>query len=617
MILDDLYAWQDRFLAKYLTHTKRDFLLSGSPGCGKTTAAGKAIASDLSGRLSEKVCILAPSVKVCDQWQKNLAEDFGIQLLRDVDWKDYEFPRDYHGIVVTYACLVNNANWLRHFVNSYRTITVFDEIHHLDDECTWGETARNCFSGSQKCLALTGTPFRTLGQMPFITYNKKGLSEPDFEYHYRDAVHDGVCRRLSFPTVAGMMEWKRYEKLHRKELTDPSMTEDEMACALRTATFIPNWTDSDQTALRNSWMFKMLEASVAQLKYLRSAGRRPDSAALYVGIDHDHASRIKYILYKFWGIDAEFVHYKENDSHKKLERFQYSDRAALVSVNLVTEGVDIPRIRVIGWATTVSTETRSQQVWGRAKRPVRKMLDSFGNEVWVPDKGASDDHAWIFIPQVMPLAKYALKVMEDSEEGLKKREEKQPRPEGGPGPSPESPFKPISTVGRDGARIYNGIEYTVEQVQEAINDIEAHEGLFNRDGKEVERWLEWHHKRDDTFGVVVDKSQEPEEQQEIVDETGFVTNVNSSHLHKMAPTKTVPLEVQKKQLKKSCQEFAAKLANKMYPNEDQGPHIKRIHKTWAEMPGHHWQTDTKITVQELQEKSDWLQQCLAKVVSCD
>ena len=70
-----------------------------------------------------------------------------------------------------------------------------------------------------------------------------------------------------------------------------------------------------------------------------------------------------------------------------------------------------------------------------------------------------------------------------------------------------------------------------------------------------------------------------------------------------------PLEMQKKRLKRVCQKKAAELVKIIHPTkpkDEVGPLIARVHERWAAMPGHHYQSDSRIGVPELEQKSVWL-----------
>jgi superfamily II DNA or RNA helicase len=56
-------------------------------------------------------------------------------------------------------------------VDRFKTLVIFDEIHHAGDALSWGEAVREAFEPATRRLALTGTPFRSdINPIPFVTY---------------------------------------------------------------------------------------------------------------------------------------------------------------------------------------------------------------------------------------------------------------------------------------------------------------------------------------------------------------------------------------------------------------------------------------------------------------
>ena len=65
---------------------------------------------------------------------------------------------EYHGVVVTYAQVASHPSRHRVRTENYRTLVVFDEIHHGGDAKSWGEAIREAVDDATRRLALTGTP---------------------------------------------------------------------------------------------------------------------------------------------------------------------------------------------------------------------------------------------------------------------------------------------------------------------------------------------------------------------------------------------------------------------------------------------------------------------------
>src|SRR6185369_17974897 len=82
-------------------------------------------------------------------------------------------------------------------------------------------------------------------------------------------------------------------------------------------------------------------------------------------------------LHRITGERPDIVHSDAADASARIARFSSGTAAWLVSVLMVSEGVDVPRLRVGVYATTARTELFFRQVIGRFVRrtpaPARQM----------------------------------------------------------------------------------------------------------------------------------------------------------------------------------------------------------------------------------------------------
>jgi superfamily II DNA or RNA helicase len=133
-----------------------------------------------------------------------------------------------------------------------------------------------------------------------------------------------------------------------------------------------------RTALdaRGDWMGEVLADADARLSEVRAAGH-PDAGGLVVASDQDHARAIARRLSLVAGELPEIVMSDEPGASARIASFAASEERWLVSVLMVSEGVDIPRLRVGVYATAARTELFFRQVVGRFIRttpsPSRQM----------------------------------------------------------------------------------------------------------------------------------------------------------------------------------------------------------------------------------------------------
>jgi superfamily II DNA or RNA helicase len=112
------------------------------------------------------------------------------------------------------------------------------------------------------------------------------------------------------------------------------------------------------------WMGEVLRDGDARLSEVRAEGH-PDAGGLVIASDQDHARAIAGRLGSISGRQPELVMSDEPGASKRIADFASSDRRWLVSVLMVSEGVDIPRLRVGVYATAARTELFFRQVVGR------------------------------------------------------------------------------------------------------------------------------------------------------------------------------------------------------------------------------------------------------------
>lgn len=77
---------------------------------------------------------------------------------------------------------------------------------------------------------------------------------------------------------------------------------------------------------------------------------------------------IKQILEQTFNQTAELVSYREKEPQKTIEQFWHGQTKWIVSIGMVSESTDIPRLFVCCHITTIRTEFYFRQVLGRVLR---------------------------------------------------------------------------------------------------------------------------------------------------------------------------------------------------------------------------------------------------------
>ena len=388
-----LRPWQRLALARLHAWESGPFLISAAPGAGKTRPALELARELLARRAAARVVVLCPTAPLTRQWAAAAAE-LGVQLAPDAP--SPRPPRDFDGVAVTYARVAADAGaWAR--AVSTDTLVIADEAHHLGDELAWGASFQTAFAPARRWLLLSGTPFRSdATPIPGVSYDADGLAEPDFSYDYAAAVSDGVCRPVAFVTFDGSLSWRSGEDVIESSF-ETVLTHREAGRRYRTAlsTELPDGLP------------RILGEADARLRKLRE-GAHGDAAGLVVAADTGHAREIAKLLHEATGRPPTVVLHTDAGAARKLAAFRRSRDPWIVAVNMVSEGVDIPRLRVGVYATAAKTPLIFRQIVGRFVRTL---------------PGRPGEPSWLYLPADPTLRRHASEVQTELRHALRRREQ--------------------------------------------------------------------------------------------------------------------------------------------------------------------------------------------------
>jgi superfamily II DNA or RNA helicase len=379
----ELRDWQRHAWQAYQAAAKQDFLAVATPGAGKTLWCLRIAHFLLTHGIVEQIAIVAPSDGLRDQWREE-AKRFGIELQKVYD-AGVSIAPDQHGIVTTYQTVAarrDTSKSYRLYTSRRRTFVIFDEIHHAGDGLTWGNAIRQAFEFAVRRLAVTGTPFRSdNSEIPFVAYdlvNGQRVSRPDFIYGYGEALRDGVVRPVYFQTYDGDISWLSGDEIITASFSD-ELGEGRRKERLRAA-----------ISPQGNWLQEVLGDAHKNLKEIRA--RHPGAGGLVVAKDKSHAIYIAGLLEKISGSRVTVVTYDDDAATEMIKTFRDSTEEWIVAVKMVSEGVDIKRLRVCVYATNVMTELFFRQVVGRVVRMLA---------------GIEDQDAWVYIPKEPTIVGYA------------------------------------------------------------------------------------------------------------------------------------------------------------------------------------------------------------------
>ncbi|RNF52627.1 DEAD/DEAH box helicase [Marinomonas hwangdonensis] len=348
-----LREWQKRCIKQVLERYQHqpDALVLATPGSGKTIMASYVAKALLDERKVDYVICFSPSKVVCHSIQKTF---------RHTLKRPFNGQLGALGTSLTYHSMAN-INELLSNLSLSRVLVIFDEIHHCagDGESpsnTWGI---QLLSTIQKLatytLSLTGTPWRTdTLPIPLARYSDpEGNIQCDFSYGLNEAINDSVCR-VPFITAIDtdqVMVRKGHESKTYQNISE----------------LLESGDVSYRMILKQPEVITyMLSLSIQKLDKLRT--NSPNSGGLIVASSYQHALQIQSILYGHFGKEATLVSYRLDDSPELINRFREDTSEWIISIAMISEGTDIPRLQVCCNLTDVTTELYFRQILGRVLR---------------------------------------------------------------------------------------------------------------------------------------------------------------------------------------------------------------------------------------------------------
>ncbi len=341
------------------------------------------------------MAVLCPTTPLTRQWAAAGAQ-LGVQLQPDAPGPLP--PRDFHGVAVTYARVASDPKAWRARV-APDTLVIVDEAHHLGEELAWGTGFQMAFAAAPRWLLLSGTPFRSdATPIPGVSYDAEGVAEPDVSYTYAEAVAEGICRPVAFVTFDGTLSWRSGDDVIESSF-ETVLTAREASRRYRTAisTELPDGLP------------RILREADTKLSELRAEGHR-DAGGLAVAADATHARKIAKLLGDATGKAPVVVLHTETRAAQKLAAFRESREPWIVAVNMVSEGVDIPRLRVGVYATAAKTPMIFRQIVGRFVRTI---------------PGRPPEPSWVYLPAEPVLRAHAAQVESELRHALREREQEE------------------------------------------------------------------------------------------------------------------------------------------------------------------------------------------------
>ncbi|RTR38941.1 diguanylate cyclase [Shewanella canadensis] len=362
-----LRQWQSECVNRVLEHFSakhKHFLCLATPGAGKTIMASEVAVKLLDQDLIDFVLCFSPSINI----SQGIKDTFSTRLECRFDGVIGAVGCSY-----TYQSMLSFKEDFWQLLKQNRVLVIFDEIHHcsgssLEDANAWGEEILlNIQSQAEYTLALTGTPWRS-DQAPIALSrytDPDNQIQCDYIYGLREAVADGVCRSPKIVLIDN-------ERISVTDEENETKTFNGLDALFKGSLVTYQSIIKNDVAIRHA-----LTLATNKLDDIRL--HNPNAAGLVVASSIEHATYILNMLRNEYAQTAEVVTYKEDLPSLKINEFRNSTTNWIVSVGMISEGTDIPRLQVCCHLSRVKTELYFRQVLGRILR-VNKAINQ---EAWL------------------------------------------------------------------------------------------------------------------------------------------------------------------------------------------------------------------------------------------
>ncbi|HIF9084644.1 TPA: DEAD/DEAH box helicase [Photobacterium damselae] len=379
-----LRTWQRECSERAIQNYKNrhyHFFCQATPGAGKTVLAATIASRLLKDDMVDLVLCFSPSLTVSDGIKRTFSEVLNCT---------FNGGLGSIGQSLTYQSIQFLSEEFWQTLRNYRVFVVFDEIHHCsgseyEKANVWGQQILTKIQGlATYTLALSGTPWRS-DALPIVMAqysDPDGQILVDYQYTLTQAVADHVCRAPKIVLVDN-------EHL--------SVTSDGKAESFSSIIEMLKQTKTSyQSVIHNQEAMEyLLGLGCRKLAEIRA--QSPNAGGLVVASSVQHAQMIKNILYQKYAQTVSIVTYRHEDPLAEIERYRKSDTQWIVSVGMISEGTDIPRLQVCCHMSSVKTELYFRQVLGRILRV----------------NGLTNQQAWLFTFAEQSLIEFSERIEQD------------------------------------------------------------------------------------------------------------------------------------------------------------------------------------------------------------
>jgi superfamily II DNA or RNA helicase len=437
-----LRGWQKeavKVLSKSVRNNRLG-VIEACPGAGKTL-----LGVYLSGQLYlegfiNTVVVLAPSILVKEGWVGDATKMGFVASSESIN-----FTTDVNFRAVTYAGYIKALSEVK---PGCKYLLLCDEYHHGERDAAWGQAIEELHHGAAGTIMLSGTPWRTVGEIPLLKeggYYVDGVVKPDYCYSYAQDLAAGGNDRGTVPVRFEAFESEAVKKSQSGEIEvvsefeKPESDEDWKAIAEIEAqeptrdSLSPHISVSDSRISNNSTIRHMLSRAMMHMESARNEGKIPYAITLVVTRSIREAKHIASYIETALHYKAEVIASDDAKACNRIKDIKDEIKKAtglrrtpnipdvIVSIGMISEGVNIPPIKTIVYASPITTQLYLVQVFARAMRRVEVS----------PGTWADPEMSWETAAKVMIIAhpaivKLAYEIESVAREALKERQPKDP-----------------------------------------------------------------------------------------------------------------------------------------------------------------------------------------------
>lgn len=418
----ELREWQQECLGDYVSKNMPEhYCVEAPPATGKTILALSLADRRIRSGVSKSVFVITHQEPTKFAWAKT-ATLLNINL--NPNHKTGPIADDYNGVCATVQQIFaspESAKWFAAQLKEPGCFVIVDEVHHYGEDNNWGNFAELARDTAR--VVLSGTPFRSSQcRISLWKYDADGFGRPDYKYSKEQAYVDRLIPKIHFATANGPIDYTVYASSHTgltatqfnyEDLTD--VESDQYGRA------ILNFSDPETPAFSKNvkelteWCRQQRKRNHpnAGLHFLCDNIKHAIKVAAKIrAITNEEASLV--VSNVDYSMDEELADYQINvpsgAANELIDDFNRSDSMWIVSVSMLNESVDIPRLRGLIWGSRKRTPLMFRQSIGRLERIY-------------PGLDRDKQECRVIIPEVLPLVDLAKEFHEEQERAIRELEE--------------------------------------------------------------------------------------------------------------------------------------------------------------------------------------------------